>query len=140
MTGTEAINQIYQRINLDDPVLKAFLHLHPASIVAETASIPAVASLDHGLPLIASSLQVTDHHLDHQWRSMLLDSNILSRKWENVSLEKFWLAMSQIDSYQSFANFILQITALPQSTAVVEQRFSKINQNKTKESPSKLYS
>ena len=128
----EAIKQIYQKINLDDPVLKAFQHLHPALIVEETASISAVASLAHGLSLIASSLQVTDPHLDRQWRSMLFDGNILSGKWESVSLQKFWLPMSQIDSYQSLANFILQITALPQSTAVVEQMFSKTNLNKTK--------
>ena len=57
---------------------------------------------------------------------------MLSGKLENVSLEKFWLALNQINSCQSLANFIVQVTALPQSTAVAERMFSKINLNKTK--------
>ena len=40
--------------------------------------------------------------------------------------------MKQLQEYESLALFMLNVTALPQSTAAVERTFSKININKTK--------
>ena len=40
--------------------------------------------------------------------------------------------MKQFQEYESLALFMLNVTALPQSTAAVENTFSKININKTK--------
>ena len=45
---------------------------------------------------------------------------------------KFWQAMANVEAYKQLATFILELTALPQSTAVVERTFSKLNNNKTK--------
>ena len=127
----EAIKQLYLRLNFNDPVLKAVQFLHPTVIVEAKASISAVASIATGLPRLTSCLGVAQQ-LDRQWRSLLVDTNVITGGWERASLEQFWLAMSNIDFYASLAKLVLNITALPQSTAVVERTFSKINLNKTK--------
>ena len=128
----EAITQLYLRFNFNDPALKAVQFLHPTVIVEAKASISAIASIATGLPRLTSCLGVAPQQLDRQWRSLLVDTNVISGGWEGASLEQFWLATSNIDSYASLAKFVLNITALPQSTAVVKRTFSKINLNKTK--------
>ncbi len=40
--------------------------------------------------------------------------------------------MLGLQEYHELARFMLEITALPQSTAEVEHTFSKVNNNKTK--------
>jgi len=120
------------RFNFDDSVLKAVQFLHPTAIVEAKAPISAIASVATGLPCLTSCLGIIPQQLDRQWRSLLVDTNVISGGWEHASLEQFWLAMSNIDSYTSLAEFVLNVTALPQSTAVVERTFSKINLNKTK--------
>ena len=40
--------------------------------------------------------------------------------------------MLEVPEYQGLARFMLEVTALPQSTAEVERTFSKVNNNKTK--------
>ena len=51
---------------------------------------------------------------------------------KEIKIEEFWKATSKMESYKALRNFMLEITALPQSTTVVETTFSKINCNKTK--------
>ena len=120
------------RFNFNDPVLKAVQFLHPTVIVEAKTSISAIASIVTGLPRLTSCLGVAPQQLDCQWRSFLVDTNVIPGGWERASMEQFWLAMSNIDSYASLAEFVLNITALPQSAAVVKRTFSKINLNKTK--------
>ena len=63
---------------------------------------------------------------------MLIDNVIKKGGWENASVVEFWKAMAALAEYKDLALFMLQITALPQSTAAVERTFSKVNNNKTK--------
>ena len=44
----------------------------------------------------------------------------------------FWKFVGKAEAYKDLGDFLIQITALPQSTACVERTFSKINNNKTK--------
>ncbi|CAK8676915.1 unnamed protein product [Clavelina lepadiformis] len=128
----EAVKQLYRRINLDDPVLQSLSNLKPSAIVNETSLITAAATIASGLPCITTLLNVNAQQIDRQWRSILADENIISGQWQGKSFKNFWLAMSNIDSYRTLATFVLHIAALPQSTAVVERTFSKLNLNKTK--------
>ena len=71
-------------------------------------------------------------NVDRQWRSLLIDKEVLDGYLKEIKTEEFWKAISKIESYEALGNFMFEITALPQSTAVVERTFSKINCNKTK--------
>ncbi|CAK8677925.1 unnamed protein product [Clavelina lepadiformis] len=62
----EAVKQLYQRINLDDPVLQSLSHLKPSAIVNETSSITAAARIASGLPCITTMLNVNAQQIDRQ--------------------------------------------------------------------------
>ena len=85
--------------------------------------------LQQCLPRIAGACKQT---VDRQWRSLLIDEEVLDGNLKEIKIEEFWKAISKMESYEALGNFMLEITALPQSTAVVERTFSKINCNKTK--------
>ena len=62
----------------------------------------------------------------------MVDDAVRNGGWEKKSIEIFWKSISEIDTYKDLGLFMLEVTALPQSTAAVERTFSKINNNKTK--------
>ena len=99
------------------------------SIIEGTATLDAAASLFANLPtLCEASLQT----VDRQWRSLLVADAVPNGGWEQKSIEIFWKSISEIDTYKDLGLFMLEVTALPQSTAAVERTFSKISNNKTK--------
>ena len=63
---------------------------------------------------------------------MVRDDVVKSGGWEKHGIVEFWKAMLPMPEYQELAQFMLEVTALPQRTAAVERTFSKINDNKTK--------
>ena len=118
-----------KRVDISDPVLKAVKSIDHRIIVNGAASIEAGAVLKQNLPRLSdASLQT----IDRQWRSLLVDKDVLKNEWKEIPLIQFWQRLSVIDSYKELGQFIIQITALPQSTAAVERTFSKVNNNKTK--------
>eukprot|EP00794_Sanderia_malayensis_P014780 gene14780-16316_t len=125
----EAITQILTRIDIEDPVLKAVQSIHQSELVSGKSSLDAASVLQQCLPRIPGTCKQT---IDRQWRSLLIDDEILDGDWKEAKIESFWKSVSEMESYEALGNFMLQITALPQSTAVVERTFSKINNNKTK--------
>lgn len=125
----EAVHQILARVNISDPILKAVQNIHPSAIIDGKASLDSASVLAKSLPQLADkNLQV----IDRQWRSILIDDEVLHSGWGAKSIEEFWRAISKITTYEDLGQFMLQITALPQSTAAVERTFSKVNNNKTK--------
>ena len=125
----EAIKQILSRIDIEDPVLKALSSIHQCAIVCGKSSPDAASVLQQCLPRIAGACKQT---VDRQWRSLLIDEEVLDGNLKEIKIEEFWKAISKMESYEALGNFMLEITALPQSTAVVERTFYKINCNKTK--------
>lgn len=125
----EAIRQLLARIDLSDPVLKALEGLCPAAIVGGTASLGTASFLHSKFPRLTDA---NVHAIDRQWRSLLSDDDVIKGGWNKKSVADFWIRMSQIQTYRELAKFMLEITALPQSTAGVERTFSKVNNNKTK--------
>ena len=63
---------------------------------------------------------------------MQIDECIKGGGWWKKNIVEFWQSMLALPEYQDLARFMLEITALPQSTAEVERTFSKVNNNKTK--------
>ena len=125
----KAIKEILKRVDITDPVLKAVKDVDHCSIINGTASIDTGAVLKSNLPRLSdASLQ----KIDRQWRSPLVDKDALKSEWKGKTLIEFWKQLSTIVSYKELGQFIIQVTALPQSTAAVERAFSKINNNKTK--------
>ena len=53
-------------------------------------------------------------------------------EWKDTSMIDFWKFVGKAEAYKDLGEFVIQITALPQSKACVERTFSKINNNKTK--------
>ena len=74
----------------------------------------------------------TIQDIDRQWRSLQVDEAVKNGGWEEKSINEFWKGMLVIPEYKDLATFMLEITALPQSTAEVERTFSKVNNNKTR--------
>ena len=62
---------------------------------------------------------------------MLIDNSVANGGWETKEVIELWQSMGVAMEYQALANFILEIMALPQSTAEVERTFSEVNNNKT---------
>jgi len=102
----------------------------PSTILSSNASQSAAGILARQLCGLkaATSLQ----EIDRQWRSLLIDNMLKKGSWENANFLDFWKGMHGLSEYRDLALFMLQITALPQSTAAVDHTFSKINNNKTK--------
>ena len=128
----EATKQLCQRIDLENPVLQAMQYLHPSAIVEGRASVSSAAKLAAGLPHTVNNLEATPQTLDRQWRFIFVDDTKISGEWSDAKIEDFWNAMNRLEPYRTLASHILHVTALPQSSAVVERTFSKINSNKTK--------
>ena len=125
----EAVRQVQSCIDIDDPILTAIQNVHQLAMIEGTATLDAAASLFANLPtLCEASLQT----VDRQRRSLLADDAVRNRGWEKKSIEIFWKSTSEIDTYKDLGLFMLEVTALPQSTAAVERTFSKISSNKTK--------
>jgi len=101
----------------------------PSTILSSNASQSAAGILARQLCGLkaATSLQ----EIDRQWRSLLIDNMLKKGSWENANFLDFWKGMHGLSEYRDLALFMLQITALPQSTAAVERAFLKINNNKT---------
>ncbi|KAK4315487.1 hypothetical protein Pmani_013402 [Petrolisthes manimaculis] len=125
----EAVRQILQRIDLSDPVLKALKDVNHVKILDASADVKSGSVLARGFPRISSSKVQT---IDRQWRSVLIDDNVKKGGWESKPIVEFWQGMSRLPEYEDVTIFMLQMTALPQSTAEVERTFSKLNANKTK--------
>ena len=121
----EAIRQMQKRIDLSSPVLEAFIDVDHIVVVKSggvlASKLPKRLSQCCGIQTI-----------DRQWRSLLVDNDVKNGGWEAKTTHEFWQAMSDIEAYKELATFMLEVTALPQSTAVVERTFSKLNNNKTK--------
>ena len=101
----------------------------PSTILSSNASQSAAGILARLLPQLkaATSLQ----EIDRQWRSLLIDNVLKKGSWEDANVVDFWKGVHGLSEYRDLALFMLQITALPQSTAAVERAFLKINNNKT---------
>ena len=131
----EAIKQILTRIDASDPVLVALKDVNHRNILNGNAQTRSAGVLAKGLPrlLDSSSSQLqTIQTIDREWRSLQIDDCIKSGGWEKKSIIEFWQGMLALPEYQSLARFMLEITALPQSTAEVERTFSKVNNKRTK--------
>ena len=128
----EAIRQIRSRVDISDPLLSALQDVSQARISKSAASIQSAGVLAKGLPRITTNLGISIQTIDREWRSLLIDSTIKEGGWETKEIVKFWQGMQRIPAYVNVASFMLEVTALPQSTAEVKRTFSKVNANKTK--------
>ena len=117
------------RIDVEDPVLKAIQSIHQSVIIGRKSSLDAAAVLHERLPRIAGACLQT---IGRQWRSLLIDEEVLDGDWKDIKIEEFWRTIGKMESYSNLGQFMLEVTALPQSTAAVERTFSKMNCNKTK--------
>ena len=66
-----------------------------------------------------------------QWRCLLLDTD-MDKEWSTKTMEEFYGHLVTIDCYKELGLFVMNVLALPQSTAGVERTFSKVTLNKTK--------
>ena len=128
----EAIRQIRSRVDISDPLLSALQDVSQARISKGAASIQTAGVLAKGLPRITMNLGISIQTIDREWRSLLIDNTIKEGGWEKEEIVEFWQGMQRIPAYINVASFMLEVTALPQSTAEVERTFSKVNANKTK--------
>ena len=126
-----AIRQMQKRIDLPRPILEAFVDVDHEAIVMGKADVKSGGVLAPKLPRRLSQCCGVQT-IDRQWRSLVVDENVKKGSWETRPSHEFWKAMADIEPYKQLATFLLEITALPQSTAVVERTFSKLNNNKTK--------
>ena len=110
--------------------VKAFVDVDHVTIVKGKADVKYGGVLASKLPRRLSQCCGVQT-IDRQWRSLLVDEDVKKGGWETRPSHDFWKAMADIEPYKELATFMLEITALPQSTAVVERTFSKLN-NKTK--------
>ena len=133
----EAVRQLLARINVADPILLAMKDVNHKAILNESAERVSAGVLARGLPRLlgngnhAQQAQIIQD-IDRQWRSLLIDDTVINGGWKKKSIIEFWTSMMGLEEYQKLARFMLEITALPQSTAEVERTFSKLNNNKTK--------
>ena len=133
----EALRQILKRVDVADPILLALKDVNHKAILNGNAEKMSAGVLARGLPrllgnsrLALQSQAIQD--IDRQWRSLQVDETVKNGGWEEKSIIEFWQAMLEIPEYKDLARFMLEITALPQSTAEVERTFSKVNNNKTR--------
>lgn len=127
----EAIRQMQKRIDLPRPILEAFVDVDHMAVVKGKAEVKSAGVLASKLPKRLSQCCGVQT-IDRQWRSLLVDDDVKNGGWEARTTHEFWQAMADVEAYKELATFMLEITALPQSTAVVERTFSKLNNNKTK--------
>ena len=122
-----------KRIDLPRPILEAFVDVDRVAIVKGKADVKSGGVLASKLPRRLSQCCGVQT-IDRQWRSLLVDEDVEKGGCETRPSYDFWKAMADIELYKELevATFMLEITALPQITAVVEQIFSKLNKNKTK--------
>ena len=125
-----AVKQILLRIDVSDPLLEAFKDVSHVAILKKTAALNSAAVMFRKFSRVLPGCNV--QVIDRQWRSLLVDEDVKKGGWENKTITEFWRAMKAVESYEELATFMLEITALPQSTAAVERTFSKINNCKTK--------
>ena len=109
-------------------ILNALQDIQPSAVVRGVASQTAVGVLARNLPRLATGSSIQT--LDRQWRSILIDNAVANGGWETQEVTEFWQSMRAVMEHQALANFILEMMALPQSTAGVERTFSKVNNNK----------
>ncbi|CAM1331742.1 Uncharacterised protein r2_g4065 [Pycnogonum litorale] len=131
----EAVNQILKRIDVSDPVLIALKDVNHANTINGNAEIRSAGILARGLPRLLDSSKTkiqAIQTIDRQWRSLQIDECVKGGGWEKKSIVEFWQGMLALPEYQDLGRFMLEVTALPQSTAEVERIFSKVNNNKTK--------
>ena len=127
-----AVKQIALRIDISDPVLRALIDVDHQIILNGKASPDSAGVLFLRLPCLQLP-ECSVQNIDRQWRSLLVDPDIKSgSNWESKSPYELWGHMKRTSAYQQVAAFMLQVTALPQSTAAAERCFSKLNNNKTK--------
>ena len=133
----EALRQILNRINIADPILQALKDVNHKAILNGSAAKVSAGVLARGLPRLLgdsrpAQLSQAIQNIDRQWRSLQVDEAVKDGGWEGKSIIEFWKGMLGVPEYQDLARFMLEVTALPQSTAVVERTFSKLNNNKTR--------
>jgi hypothetical protein len=133
----EAVRQILNRVDVADPVLMALKDVNHKAILNGSADKMSAGVLAKGLTrLLGNSRPAlqsqTIQDIDRQWRSLQVDEAVKNGGWEEKSINEFWKGMLVIPEYKDLARFMLEITALPQSTAEVERTFSKVNNNKTR--------
>eukprot|EP00112_Aurelia_sp_Birch-Aquarium-sp1_P023358 Seg693.3 transcript_id=Seg693.3/GoldUCD/mRNA.D3Y31 product="hypothetical protein" protein_id=Seg693.3/GoldUCD/D3Y31 len=128
----EAIRQIRSRIDISDPLLSAIQDVSQARILKGAALIQSAGVLAKSLPRITTNLGISIQTIDREWRSLLIDNTVKEGGWDKKEIVEFWQGMQRIPAYINLAKFMLEVTALPQSTAEVERTFSKVNANKTK--------
>ena len=56
----------------------------------------------------------------------------MDQDWSTKTMEEFYGHLVTIDCYKELGLFVMNVLALPQSTAGVERTFSKVTLNKTK--------
>ena len=128
----EDICQIHRRIDISDTILSALQDVNHAEIIGGTASVQSAGVLAKGLPQVNTNLRISIQNIDRECRSLLVDDTIKQGGWKREEMVEFWQGMHKIPAYTNLAKFMLEVTALPQSTAEVERTFSKVNANKTK--------
>ena len=69
--------------------------------------------------------------LDRQSMCPLLDTD-MDKEWSTKTMEEFYGHLVTIDCYKELGLFVMNVLALPQSTAGVERTFSKVTPNKSK--------
>lgn len=118
-----------KRISVPRPILEAFVDADHVDVVKGKADVKSGGVLASKLPRRLFQWYGVQT-IDLQWRSLLVDEDVKKGGWETRQSHDFWKAMADIEAYKELASFTLQLTALPQSTAVVERTFSKLKNNK----------
>ena len=126
-----AIRQMQKRIDLSRAILEAFVNVDHVAIVKGKADVKSGGVLASRLPGRLSQCCGVQT-IDHQCHFVLVDEDVKKGGWETRASHDFWKTIADIEPYKELATFMLEITALPQSTAVVERTFSKLKNNRTK--------
>lgn len=114
----EGVDQIYQRIPLQDTVLQNLSFLNPDKV----ESLPSLAHIASSFPNIISLDEI--QNLDTEWR-MLKNSEFSSNEMDAF---EFWKKVCrQTQAFPTLIKFVSAIFSLPHSSANVERIFSAIN-------------
>ena len=127
----EVIQEIQGRIDLVDPVLRALKDINHMRILKEEADVISAGVLAKGLSRLLKNCGIGIQDIDRQWHSLLIDEETRKGGWENKEIVAFWQGIYLLPEYCDLTSFMLEVTALPQSTAEVERTFSKVNGTKT---------
>lgn len=106
----EAIKQMLQRVDVGDIVLQSLQDVNHLRILKGEASQSTAGVLFKALNIGG---QIKENgaiqQIDSQWRSLLIDENVLCGHWESKSIMEFWRAMIHVEAYSSLAKFFLQV-------------------------------